>query len=112
MHESKTTYALILLVSTSLGALGQVFFKIGVMSQTALLISEYLIIGIIFYIASTVIYFYVLSRTHLSWAYGFTGLSYIFASLIAFVFLAESVPLLRWIGIFMIAIGTALIGVS
>ena len=61
---------------------------------------------------STVIYFYVLGRTHLSWAYGFTGLSYIFASAIAFLFLGELVPGLRWLGIAIIAIGTALVGSS
>ncbi|MEM3781591.1 MAG: EamA family transporter [Candidatus Micrarchaeaceae archaeon] len=112
MQENKKAYALVLLVSTSLGALGQVFFKIGVTSHAVLLISAYLSMGILSYLASTVVYFYVLSRTHLSWAYGFTGLSYIFASLIAFFFLGESVPVLRWIGIITIAIGTALIGIS
>ncbi|MGC8547414.1 MAG: EamA family transporter [Candidatus Micrarchaeia archaeon] len=104
-------FAFILLVSTFLGALGQVFFKIGVMSAKPWLYA-YLTIGLLFYAISTIVYFYVLSRTHLSWSYGFTGLSYIFASLIAFAFLGEQVPLLRWLGIAIIAIGTALIGAS
>ncbi|MGC8676000.1 MAG: hypothetical protein ACP5T3_00590 [Candidatus Micrarchaeia archaeon] len=112
MNESKKTYSLILLLSTFLGALGQVFFKIGVMSAARLLLLVYIFIGIIFYLVSTVVYFYVLSRTHLSWTYGFTGLSYIFASLMAFAFLGEQVPLLRWLGIATIAIGTFLIGIS
>jgi len=109
--KDKYEFALILLVSTFLGALGQVFFKMGVM-QFGILFYTYVAIGLVFYLASTVVYFYVLSRTHLSWSYGFTGLSYIFASFIAFAFLGESVPLLRWLGIIVIAIGTALIGVS
>ncbi len=113
MKEGKMMYAVMLLVSTSLGALGQIFFKLGVMvtgDTTGLL--AYIIAGMIAYLLSTVIYFYVLSRTHLSWAYSFAGLSFVFASLIAFFFLGESVPLLRWDGILLIAIGTSLIGVS
>ena len=108
--KDKYEFALILLGSTFLGALGQVFFKMGVM-QSGMLYT-YVAIGLVFYLASTVVYFYVLSRTHLSWSYGFTGLSYIFASFIAFAFLGEHVPILRWLGIIVIAIGTALIGVS
>jgi len=108
--KDKYEFALILLGSTFLGALGQVFFKMGVMQSSILY--TYVAIGLVFYLASTVVYFYVLSRTHLSWSYGFTGLSYIFASFIAFAFLGEQVPILRWLGIIVIAIGTALIGVS
>jgi drug/metabolite transporter (DMT)-like permease len=111
LRKSKKIYTGILLVSTMLGAFGQILFKIGVMSGI-LQLFIYIIIGIACYLLSTVLYFYVLSRTHLSWAYSFTGLSYIFASLIAFLFLGEQVPMLRWLGILVIAIGTALIGVS
>jgi drug/metabolite transporter (DMT)-like permease len=111
LRESKKIYAGILLVSTLLGAFGQILFKIGVMSSAFQLLI-YIMVGIASYLISTVLYFYVLSRTHLSWAYSFTGLSYIFASLIAFLFLGENVPALRWLGILVIAVGTALIGVS
>ncbi|MGC9157111.1 MAG: hypothetical protein ACP5GD_02930 [Candidatus Micrarchaeia archaeon] len=109
--QQKLYLSLVLLVSTFLGALGQIFFKIGV-EETGIGLALYVIIGLVFYLASTVIYFYVLSRTHLSWAYGFTGLSYIFASIMAFYLLAESIPLLRWIGIAVIAVGTFLVGMS
>ena len=111
MHDSKSTYVALLLASTLLGAFGQILFKDGIVSALATLLL-YVSIGVVFYLVSTVIYFYVISRTHLSWAYGFTGLSYIFASAIAFLFLGEHVPILRWAGILVITIGTVLIGSS
>ncbi|VVB77078.1 4-amino-4-deoxy-L-arabinose-phosphoundecaprenol flippase subunit ArnE [uncultured archaeon] len=109
--NNKTAYALMLLVSTSLGAIGQVLFKIGVVSGEYALI-ELVFLGLVSYGVSTIIYFYVLSRSNLGWAYGFSGLSYIFASVIAFAFLGEAVPLLRWVGVGVIAVGTALISIS
>ncbi len=111
MQHDKKSHAGLLLVSTMLGAAGQLLFKIGVGSNTLGLIT-FVAIGGLAYVFSTVIYFYVLSRRHLSWAYGFTGLSYIFASVIAFLFLGEQVPLLRWAGILIIAAGTVFIGLS
>ncbi len=111
MQHDKRTHAGLLLISTTLGAAGQLLFKIGVGSAFGKLV-VFLGAGVAAYLLSTVIYLYVLGRRHLSWAYGFSGLSYIFASLAAFLFLGESVPFLRWVGIVVIAIGTALIGVS
>lgn len=109
--QGKKAFILLLVVSTLLGAVGQLFFKIGVTSGFSGLL-EFVILGMLAYGASTVLYFYVLSRTHLSWAYGFTGLSYIFASVIAFLFLGEVIPVLRWDGILIITLGTVLIGLS
>jgi uncharacterized membrane protein len=114
MKNEKTGYALMLLASTALGAAGQVLFKVAVGGGgTALAVAAgWLLLGLAAYGFSTLIYFYVLGRSHLSWAYGFSGLSFIFASLIAWGFLGESVPLLRWAGIGTIALGTLLIGLS
>lgn len=111
MKSDKKAYVIMLLVSTLLGAIGQLFFKVGVQSSTVGLVG-YVLLGAFLYVVSTVIYFYVLSRTHLSWAYGFTGLSYVFASIVAFFFMAEYVPPLRWVGIAVIAVGTVFIGIS
>jgi uncharacterized membrane protein len=111
MKSDKKAYIIMLLVSTLLGAAGQLFFKVGVASSAAALVG-YVLFGAFLYVVSTLIYFYVLSRTHLSWAYGFTGLSYVFASVVAFFFMGEAVPMLRWVGIAIIAIGTVFIGIS
>ncbi len=97
----------ILLVSTLLGSAGQLLFKLGLSSSTV-----FLLLGILVYGISTLIYLYILGRTHLSWTYGITGLSYIFASVLAMIFLGERISALRWLGIGIIAIGTALVGIS
>lgn len=110
MKSNKSKYILFLLCSTFLGALGQFFFK-GAFDNAGLF-AELLIIGLVSYVFSTVFYFYVLSRTHLSWAYSIGGLSYIFTVILARFALGESVPLLRWVGVLIITVGVVLIGLS
>lgn len=100
----------LLTVSTLLGAIGQFFFKYSFINAGNFMIL--LSIGLLSYIISTIVYFYVLSRVHLSWAYSIGGLSYIFAVLLAHFILLERIPLLRWVGVFVIVIGVALIGIS
>jgi drug/metabolite transporter (DMT)-like permease len=99
-----------LVFSTLLGAIGQFFFKYAFLNSA--LFAELLAAGIAAYLVSTLIYFYVLSRVHLSFAYSMGGLSYIFAVVLAVLFLNESVPLLRWAGVITIALGVVLIGLS
>jgi uncharacterized membrane protein len=109
---NKIFYAEILVVSTFLGGIGQLLFKMGLLSSTSLLLGTLLILGLIAYGLSTLLYFYILGRTHLAWAYGFGGLSYIFATIFAVLILGEQVSILRWTGIGLIAVGVALIGFS
>ncbi len=101
---------LLLVVSTFLGAVGQFFFK-DTFVVSGFAIMPFLI-GLAAYLLSSGVYFYVLSRTHLSWSYSLGGLSYIFTVLFAAVFLGENVPILRWVGVFVITFGVLLIGSS
>jgi len=110
--NSKVFFAIILVISTFLGGLGQFLFKLGLNSVSITYLSILVCLGIISYIVSTVFYFYALSRAHLSWVYSFGGLSYIFANIFALFFLSEIITPLRWLGVIIIAIGTALIGLS
>ena len=66
-----------LFVSTMLGAVGQFFFKYSFMDVGSFVVL--LMIGLLSYAISTIVYFYVLSRVHLSWAYSLGGISYVFA---------------------------------
>ena len=104
---------MLLLVSTFTAAVGQLLFKLGLNNTTspALFVSG-ILIGLGAYAASTVFYFVVLSRVHLSWAYGIGGLSYIFATLFAAFILLENIPPLRWVGVAVIFVGVILIGLS
>ncbi len=112
MISKKILFSLILLLSTFLGAVGQLFFKLGLNATSLIAFSCLLVIGLIAYLASTIFYFYVLSRMHLSWVYSFGGLAYIFASFLALFVLNEFISPLRWLGIGIIALGTVLIGIS
>lgn len=110
--EAKGFFVVLLVVSTLLGAVGQLLFKIGVLNQSVTVVAAYVVVGFVAYAVSSLIYLYVLGRMHLSWAYGFGGLSYIFATIFAIVLLGETVSWLRWAGVLIIAVGTALVGLS
>ena len=109
--DSKSYYVMILIVSTLLGGIGQFLFKDG-LDSVGIGFAGYLLLGLVIYGISVILYLYTLSRRSLSWTYSFGGLSYIFASALAFLLLGESISPLRWIGIVVIAVGTAVIGLS
>lgn len=111
--SEKTKNIALLLVSTFTAAVGQLLFKFGLNSSSSLLLfASGIFFGLAAYALSTVFYFVVLSRVHLSWAYGVGGLSYIFATIFAAYVLLEDIPLIRWIGVGVIFVGVLLIGLS
>jgi drug/metabolite transporter (DMT)-like permease len=112
MDDRKKLFAILLLVSTLLGSFGQLSFKLGVDAEGVYAVVLYIAGGMIAYGVATLIYLYVLGRSHLSWAYGFVGFSYIFTMLLAFFVLGEPIGAGRLAGVLVIAAGTALIGMS
>lgn len=68
--------------------------------------------GLILFGVSAVFWLVVLSRVRLSVAYPLVGISYIVIVLLARYRLHEHVPMLRWLGVIVIAIGIAIIGFS
>ena len=68
--------------------------------------------GLALYGISAVFWLVVLSRIPLSVAYPFVGMSYIVVVALAQFFLHEHVPALRWIGVVVVAVGIALVGLS
>lgn len=112
MKNEKLFFIVLLLVSTFLGSVGQLLFKIGVDAGIIESVALYIVLGMIAYGISTLIYLFILGRSSLSWAYGFVGFSYIFTTVFAMLFLNETISETRWIGVVIIAIGTALIGLS
>ena len=95
----------LLVVSTVLGGVGQFLFKYAFMDHH---LATTVLVGLTIYAISTAIYFYVLSRMHLSWAYALSGISYIVAVIFAATLLMENVSILRWTGVIVIAIGLIL----
>ncbi|MGC8568053.1 MAG: EamA family transporter [Candidatus Micrarchaeia archaeon] len=111
MVNKKAVNFSLLIGSTFLGGVGQILFKYS-FSFSSGLFAIYILLGILSYVVSTAIYFYVLSRSSLSWAYSIGGLSYIFTGILAFIFLHEEITLWTWSGILLISFGVALIGIS
>jgi uncharacterized membrane protein len=109
LNNSKLWNITLLIASTLLGAVGQLLFKYS-FSSTSLIL--WICAGAVAYVVSTLVYLVVLSRSHLSWTYGLSGLSYIFTTIFAAAILLENVSLLRWAGVGIIFIGVVLIGFS
>lgn len=103
----KSRNLILLIASTLLGAVAQLLFKISLNDRVFLLLFG----GVVVYLLSSLIYLYVISRSHLSWAYGIGGLSYIFAVGLAAIFI-EGVPPVRWVGVGVITVGVLLIALS
>ena len=61
---------------------------------------------------SALFWLIVLSRVPLSVAYPFAGLSYVGVVAFSRLVLHEHVPLLRWVGVVVVAIGIAIVGLS
>ena len=113
LKNVKIMLSLVLVLSTFLGGLGQLLFKLSMLNLSSeLLFGVYLVFGIIAYAASTAFYFYALSKAQLSWVYSFGGLSYIFATIFALFVLNEAISPLRAAGILAIVVGVGIIGAS
>ena len=69
-------------------------------------------LGLALFGISAMFWLVVLSRVRLSVAYPLVGVSYILIVLLARFRLHENVPPLRWLGVFVIAVGIAIIGLS
>ena len=110
MKSEKAMSLCLLAVSTLLGAIGELLFKYSFIEfgSFAIIMSA----GVLAYAVSTVIYFYVLSRAHLSWAYGIGGLSYVFVVALAHFVLLESIPPMRLAGVLVITVGVLMISAS
>lgn len=69
-------------------------------------------LGLFLFGVSAVFWLVVLSRVPLSVAYPIVGVSYILIVLLGRFVLHETVPAMRWIGVFVVAAGIAIIGLS
>ncbi|MEA2451803.1 MAG: hypothetical protein QOG04_513 [Actinomycetota bacterium] len=68
--------------------------------------------GLFLFGVSAVFWLVVLSHVPLSVAYPVVGLSYILIVAFSRYVLHESVPLMRWLGVAVVALGIGIIGVS
>lgn len=69
-------------------------------------------LGLTLFGISALFWLVVLSRVPLSVAYPIVGVSYILIVLLGRFVLHETVPMVRWVGVFVVATGIAIIGLS
>ena len=114
------------LVSITIGAIGQlllklaargsgplVFFGPGALASVGRLASNpYLIVGIICFVSSMLLWVKVLGRAALSTAYPLVSLGYVLVAILSWVLLGERLHTLQAIAIGIIVVGVVLLGHS
>ena len=110
---------LLALIQSLLLCAGQMFMKLALKAMGAVawswsfVLSQltnwwWLACGISF-TAAGLLWMYILKKFPFSMAYPMISLSYVFGMIAAIVFFHESIPLTRWIGVFLIITGCVLI---
>ncbi len=82
-------------------ALGKLVIKV--------FLTPHLLAGVLLYILSSFFWLIGLSHVELSYAYPFVGLAYVLVVLFSWLFLKESVTLIRWAGVILIVAGVFLV---
>ena len=115
---------LLIFVAMLLGAAGQLSLKVGMNQVGAVesvsmarpweafvpIFSQPLVwVGLALYGVSSLIWLIVLSRLDLSYAYPLLASMYIVLPLLSMVFLKESIPPLRWLGMLVVIAGVILV---
>jgi len=104
----------LVVLATVIGAFGAIFMKKGAerfrLNAKSLLTNYPLILGIVFYGISTIIFIPALRGGELSVMYPLVSLSYIWVSLLSITLLGEKMNKFKWAGIIIILIGVSLIG--
>jgi drug/metabolite transporter (DMT)-like permease len=118
-------YWWLILLSVLTGVAGQTVIKMGVSRPGAseavtgllpllnvIIRSPLVILGLLLYGIGALSWIAVLSRVDLSTAYPFLALNFVFVTLSSQIFLGESVPVLRWLGVLVICTGIVLVARS
>jgi len=96
------------------GALGALFFKRGSaefsLSVSGIFKNKNLIIGVILYAFTTLVFVFSLKGGELSILYPFVSTGYIWTVVFSVRFLGESMNRYKWLGIALIIIGVSIIG--
>jgi uncharacterized membrane protein len=100
-------------LSAFIGSIGQLEFKRGATNLQLdikwLLTNYHLILGLVVYGVSTILYIYALNKEQLSIIYPIAATSYIWTTIFSKILLKESVGLTSVVGVFFILLGVTLI---
>ena len=110
--KAKTIAILMVLFSTILTSLGQLFYKLGANKLPNIFNNYFLMIGLIIYFTALIIFIYALKNGELSILYPIYATSYILVAILSFFILKENINLLEWIGIGFIISGVIVVSKS
>ncbi|MBS3136255.1 EamA family transporter [Candidatus Woesearchaeota archaeon] len=106
----------LVILATAFGSFGPLFLKkasSGISFHPMKIIrNKNLILGISFYAVATVIFIPALKGGDLSLLYPLVALTYVWVSLISMKFLNEKMNRTKWLGIALILVGVAFIGMG
>jgi drug/metabolite transporter (DMT)-like permease len=122
-RRSKMYFAIFIIVLCAIiGSAGQILLKkglnvIGTVSLKDMLgpnvfkvvFQPFVFSGIALYAFSMLLWIYALSNFDVSFAFPLVSLSYVFAGIFSIIFLKETIPVMRWAGIFVIVTGCFMI---
>lgn len=74
--------------------------------------SPWIILGVLIYVVSLIIWIMILSRAEVSISYPMTSLGYVLTVLVAYFFLGEHVTVMRIVGVFVIMLGVCIVARS
>jgi len=109
----------LILLSTVFTVAGQLFFRKGMLEVGEISFSlqslgktlaetvsnVYVICGFILFALGAILWLVVLSKVEVSYAYPIGSLGYVLLLFASWLFLGESIPLSRWIGVLLICLG-------
>ena len=112
MQKTKWWALALVLLCTLFTSTGQLFLKAGVMKVTSFwtIFNWALILGIFLYATAAGLLIITLKFGELSVLYPAIATSFIWVNLLSMIFLNETIPFFRWIGIALIIFGVSLIG--
>ncbi|MEM4711040.1 MAG: EamA family transporter [Candidatus Woesearchaeota archaeon] len=108
----------LMIILTFIGATGSLFLKLGsknfhleasIKNIILFIMNWKIIIGIILYGISSILFIIVLKMTDLSIAYPMTSMSYVFVTILSYKFLKEKINKYKIIGIILIITGVTLV---
>ena len=115
-------FLIIVLICVIMGSFGQIYMKMGLKETGGIelnqlitsklftiIFNKYVFTGVVLYLLATLLWFVVLSKAELSFAYPLISLGYVLTAVLAIFYFQENVTLIRWLGIVLILSGVFLI---
>ena len=109
-------HILLVIFATIIGSFGSLFFKLSSskisFNLRKLMKNYYLFIGFFLYGISSVIFLIALKGKNVSVLYPFVSFSYVWVTILSFIFLKEKMNKWKYLGIFFIMVGVIFIGLG